>query len=123
MDKYYTISGSEDYLDEDKLPRLEKENTNLLYAKALLSRKPKHMVPNSSLGVDNNSYKFYIAIDAKQQAYNPTNKNQPTGNFVDRTCKSKYSFVQVNYYVFNKYLKFLTTQNSSWIKEINRDLI
>ena len=123
MNKYYTISGSEDYLDEDKLPRLETDNTDTLYAKAILSRKPKHIVSNTNLGVDNNSYKFYIAVDAKRQAYDPTSKNQPTANFIDRTCKSKYSFVQVNYYVFNKYLKFLTSQNSAWIKEINRDLV
>lgn len=122
MNKYYTLNGLEDYQDDHNLPRVDNENSEKIYAKSILSRKPKHIVSNTNLGVDNMSYKFYIATDANNQAYNPKNKNQPKPNFIDRTCKSKYLFKEVNRYVFNKYLKFLKSENEAWIRDINRDL-
>lgn len=119
--KYYTILGKEQYTDEKGFPRLESE-TMYTYAKCSLSQKPKHIVSNTNLGVDKNSYKYYIALNSKKEAYNPTDPYQPKGSFVDTICRSSSKLTQVNQYIFDKYVQFLKTGNDGWIKEINRDL-
>ena len=120
MDKYYTILGSEDFIDEDGYPRLN-NISNKTYAKCVLSRKPKNIVSDSGLAVDNNSYKYYI-LSSDRQAYNPLDPTQKKASFIDRICKHHCNFVPVNQYIFNKYLNFLKSQSVQWLKEINRDL-
>jgi len=120
-DKYYTFLGGEDFIDEDGFPRL-KEESEQVYAKCSLSQKPKHITSRSNLGVDQNSYKYYIALNPSKQAYNPNDPNQPKGNFVDSVCRDSDKLKEVNQYIFEKYIKFLITKNDGWIREINRDL-
>lgn len=120
MDKYYTILGSEDFIDENGNPRLN-EISNKVYAKCVLSRKPKNIVSNSGLAVDRDSYKYYI-LSSDRQAFNPLDYNSNKVSFVDRVCKNHCNFIPVNQYIFDKYLHFLKSQNPQWIKEINREL-
>ncbi len=120
-DKYYTFFGNEDFIDENGFPRLEEESDQV-YAKCSLSKKPKHITSRSNLGVDQNSYKYYIALNASKKAYNPNDPNQPKGNFIDNVCRDGSKLKEVNQYIFEKYIKFLITKNDGWIREINRDL-
>jgi len=119
--KYYTITGSEDYIDESGFPRLEKDSDKV-YAKCSLSQKPKHIVSTTNLGVDKDSYKYYIAKNANNEAYNPNDTYQPKSNFINTVCKDSDRLIKVNQYIFDKYINFLKTSNSQWIKQINRDL-
>lgn len=122
MDKYYTISGSEDYVDEDGFPRIEDADAKKVYAKCILAKKPRSITTNSNLGVDKMGYKFYIAINEARTAYDPTDPNQPKANFIQTVCKNKNKFLEVNQYVFAKYVNFLKSPNKRWISEINRDI-
>ena len=119
--KYYTLLGKQDFIDEDGLPRLNTESDQI-YAKCSLSQKPKQMVATTELGVEKNSYKYYIAKNAKGEIYDPNESYQPKASFIDTVCKDSNRLMQVNQYVFNKYLNFLKTNNSAWIREANRDL-
>ena len=119
--KYYTSLGEEDFLDSDGFPRLS-EDSDKVYAKCTLSQKPKHIVSTTNLGVDKDSYKYYIALNANKEAYNPNDTYQPKANFVDTVCRDGNKLKQVNQYVFEKYTKFLKTNNNGWIKDVNRDL-
>jgi hypothetical protein len=120
MDKYYTILGSEDFIDEYGYPRLS-EQSDLVYAKCVLSRKPKNIVSKSNLAVDKPSYKYYI-LTVNREAYDPFAIADKKNSFVDTVCKKKNDFLQVNQLIFNKYLNFLKTQNQHWLKETNRDI-
>lgn len=122
MEKYYTLMGSQDFLDDEGFPRVESKDNKKIYAKSTLSKKPKNIVSKSNLGVDKVSYRYYISINSINEAYDPTNPNQPKASFIQRTCKSNSQFLEVNEYIFSKYINFLKSSNARWIKEINRDL-
>ena len=121
--KYYTLIGNQDFLDDNNYPRTSTES-NKTYAKCCLSKKPKRIASQSNLGVDKDSYKYYIAVNSNKEAYSPTNTNQPKANFVSRVCKDSkdYKLHSVNAYIFNKYIAFLKTGNNRALIDINRDL-
>jgi hypothetical protein len=64
MEKYYTLIGSQDFLDEEGFPRVESKDNKKIYAKSTLSKKPKNIVSKSNLGVDKVSYRYYISINS-----------------------------------------------------------
>ena len=121
--KYYTITGKEDAFDSGGFPVVDKESSHI-YAQCICEKKPRSMTANSSLGVDNIGYKYYIAINSQRQAYNPLSKTCARATFVDRICKNSKSHTmkEVNQYVFNKYIGFLKTGNEKALTDINRDL-
>jgi hypothetical protein len=120
--KYYTNLGNQDYIDENDYPRLDDGSSNKVYAKCSLSRKSKHIVSSTNLGVDKDSYRYYIHINANGEAFDPKAPYQPKANFIKKVCKDNGNFKEVNQYIFNKYIQFLKTNNKRWITEINRDL-
>lgn len=117
--KYYCLVGTHDFIDSDGMARIQDAESKSVAAKCIQSKKPKHF--NSP----HSHYKYYIKATPSGQAYNPIEYhkiNDKKSNFIDAVCKKEWFFREVDQFIFNKYLKFLNTQNLSWLKEVERDL-
>jgi hypothetical protein len=121
-DKFYCLSGYEDYLDDEGYPRLQKDNENTS-AKIVFSKKPKHFAdtPTKSYG------RYYVKLDPNSKVFNPKKILSPIEeknslSFINSVCKKEWSFQEVTPQIFRKYITFLKTQNLSWLKDVQRDL-
>lgn len=109
-DAYFTISGQEDYIDNESNPRIQKADSNKILAKKL-SR------------VDG-TFRYLLKMDRNGKIYNPLSiygENQAT-TFLDRVCRSQNKFKDVNMKAFNMYLNFLRTKNVSWLHNTEREI-
>jgi hypothetical protein len=117
--KFYTLKGSEQFLDDSGFPRTENE-TDVTYAKAVKDKLTKHFGDNNLL------YSFYIKTDPNKNIYNPvtryTIEPKIKNNFVNRVCKSDLVFTPVTEAIFNNYINFLKTGNEQWIVQAQRDI-
>lgn len=110
--EFYTISGEEDHiingipirnLDDDKV-----------YAK-------KIQRADASL-------RYLIRLDPTAKLFNPlsiydgTDKRQVT-EFLNTVCRTNKKFREVNYKVFELYLRFLSTKNISWLHNAEREIL
>lgn len=120
-DMFYCLMGDEDFIDSEGNPRISDKNSKNIVAKCLQNKKSKNVV-NSKPG-----YSFYIKSTPNLDLFNPVStlspiKDKRKTNFIDETCKNNWNFIEVSQNTFDKYLKFLVTKNTSWLKEANRDL-
>lgn len=116
--KLYTVEGSQDFYDEEGLPRLNVE-TQQVYAKAIKNKQPKHMT-SASYG-----YRFYIKTDPNKNIVDPVqlhtiDKRKPS--FVDKICKTESDFREVSESIFNKYVTYLKTKSSQWLLSAQREI-
>jgi hypothetical protein len=109
---FYTIVGEEDFINED-LP-MRSEEDDKVYAKKITR--------------SNGSIKYMIRLDYSAKLYNPfsiydkEDKRQVT-DFLNSVCRSNKKFKEVNGKVFDLYLKFLTTKNTSWLFNAEREAL
>jgi hypothetical protein len=120
-ESFYCLIGKEDFLDDSGYPRVSDGNSADIAAKIIQNKKSKHFNDNSSY----NSY--YIKCSPNNSLYNPIElyamKDTKTQyGFIDKTCKNKWSFKEVDHHIFYKYLTFLRTKNISWLKDAEREL-
>lgn len=115
---YYTSVGEESFLDNDGFPE-QKEESSHTYAKKIKNKKSKNLLGK-------NTFSFYIKAYGYKKLYNPYHQhtiekiNKPTK--IENICKNTEYFLEVNEYVFKKYLNFLKTQNKSWLAEAQKDI-
>ena len=104
----YTISGQEDFLDKQELPRL-KTNSDKTCA--------KHVTR-----IDG-SIKYLIRTGLDKKLYNPLSPIDKESNrsFLDRVSRSNDRFRMVNQKAFEWYLKFLQSKNVSWLYNAERE--
>jgi hypothetical protein len=119
---YYCLIGTEDFIDGDGSPRVNNGSSSNIAAKCIQNKKTKVISQNSK-----NKFSYFIRSSPNSDLYNPINllspiKNKRQYNFIDNICKNEWSFIEVNKNIFDKYIKFLTTKNISWLKEAIRDL-
>lgn len=116
--KLYTIMGSEAFLDESGYPRLRTESENVC-AKAIKNKKGKAM--NSPF-----FYRFYIKTDPNKQPFNPIDTHavldKQQHSFLNKICKTEYSFTEVSENAFNSYIDFLRTKNTLLLNNVHRSL-
>jgi hypothetical protein len=117
-DKYYTLIDNHDFLDTDNNP-CKSELSDQVYAKAILNKKTKHISDKKTY------YSYYVIANPKNELYNPikihsTIKNK--SNFIDKVCKSEWSFKEVDKSIFDTYVDFLRTQNLRLLQKANRSL-
>jgi hypothetical protein len=108
--RFYSLIGDEDYLDDDLNPRLNKED-NKTIAKALKK-------------TDNLSYRYFIKIGAYGKIYNPISIYDPDSKqpkFMTRVRKSEWEFQEVSPKVFDYYINFLRTKNTAWLNNAERE--
>lgn len=108
LDEFYTVVGSEDYLDDHNNPRLNSDNEKTLAKKLFTDQdKPRYLIKINTDG------KFH-------DPFNLHSKPKLQSNFLDRTCKEP-KFKAVTNKVFDMYIKFLKTKNLSWLYNANRE--
>lgn len=107
--KYYTILGEHDFVDDNNYTRT-KEETKLTYAKSVVGSKKE---------------KFYIKTGPYGRVYNPMGLfDEGKGNkFVAKLGKKEFEFTEVNYKIFEMYVKFLSTKNLAWLNNAERELV
>lgn len=110
---YYSHTSDQEYLDENGFPRVSKDNEKVL-AKAVPNQFKKHITNGNQT-----SYKYYILFQTNNMyGYEAKIK---TNQHIDRICKANTHFKEVNIHIFKKYLEYLKTQNTQWLKEAQRD--
>lgn len=107
--KFYTILGDHEFLDENKYPRTSTENKNT-FAKQITK---------------NQTQKFYIKTGTYGRIYNPMGlfSEGKSDKFVAKIGKKEYDFKEVNFKIFEMYLNFLSTKNIAWLNNAERELI
>lgn len=121
-DKFFCLSGDEDYIDEDGMPRLYNDSASSVVAKIVFSKKPKHFTESKQTHP-----RYYIKLDPNSKIFNPKKilssiEEKNSLDFLNKVCKNTWEFKEVTPQVFQKYLMFLKTQNLSWLKDAQRDL-
>jgi hypothetical protein len=106
--EYYTISGSEDFFDDNQLPRLNQESDKV-YAKKIIR--------------DDNTVRYCIRLSLSNKLYDPTSVYglDKTKSFLDNTVRSENRFKNVNPQVFELYTNFLKTKNTAWLHNAERE--
>lgn len=120
--KLYTISGQEEYMDEEGYPRVSSTNQSAL-AKAVENKLTKEFIPNNNRV---KRYKYYVKADPNRFLLNPlpnyTIGQKNNREFVNNVCKTGYDFLEVSRGVFYKYLSFLCTKNPQILNAIQREI-
>ena len=108
----YTIEGQQDFLDND-MPMRQKDDDSV-YAKKIIR--------------SNGSIKYMVKLDYSAKLFNPLSiydkedKRQVT-EFLDSVCRNNKKFKEVNSKVFDLYTRFLSTKNTSWLFNAEREFI
>lgn len=107
--EYFTILGDHEYLDEYKRPRAEEEN-NKVVAKTSTT--------------NNNPTRYYIKVGTYGKIFNPIglfSEGQNT-KFLSKIGRKEFEFKEVNQRVFEFYTNFLSTKNTAWLNNAEREL-
>lgn len=106
--EYYTVSGNEDFFDNDQLPRLKTDN-DMVYAKKTIR--------------DDNTIRYSIRLSLSNKLYDPTSSLglDKTRSFLDSTVRNENRFKNVSPKVFELYVNFLKTKNVSWLHNAQRE--
>lgn len=104
-DKFYTVWGMEDYVDDDGNTRQEKE-TQKTFAKTT-------------------NGKYFIKIGLDNRVYNPLGlfSEGRANKVLAKIGKNEFNFKRVNSKVFDLYVSFLRTKNIAWLNNANRELL
>lgn len=115
---YYTTTGNEAFFDRDGIPS-QKEESKSTFAKKVKNKQSKNLSGTEAFG-------FYVKAYGNKRLYNPYDKysieksNNPTK--IENICKNQEYFLEVNEYIFKKYLNYLKTANKYWLSEAQKDI-
>lgn len=104
----YTILGQQDYLDSTERPRIDNEEDAL--AKAV--------------SVDNKPTRFYIKVGTYGKVYNPIGlySEGQSKKFLAKIGRKEFEFKEVNQKIFDLYVNFLSTKNTAWLNNAEREM-
>ena len=104
----YTITGDEDFFDDDQLPRLNYDSENV-YAKKTIR--------------DNGTIRYSIRLSLSNKLYDPMSQMgvDKTKSFLDNTVRDENRFKNVSPKVFDMYTTFLKTKNKAWLNNAQRE--
>lgn len=108
LDEFYSMTGDQDYYDDNNNPRLVKDGSKTL-AKKLFTEKSRP--------------RYLILMNTDGKLHNPlniTSKQKMTSNFLDRKCREP-KFKSVSEKTFNMYVNFLKSKNLSWLYNADRE--
>lgn len=108
--EYYTLSGLEDFLDENHNPRIQNLDDGKIMAKKIVR--------------DDNSVRFSIKMNNNGKAYNPISLYgaEKSSGFLERVCKNNDKFRDISSKAFDLYVKFLKTKNVAWLHNAEREM-
>lgn len=120
-EQYFCLVGQEDYMDENGYPRVSNKDDEKVAAKIVFNKRPRQVIANQIFK------SYFIKVNPSLSVYNPKQtlvavKNKNANQFINSTCKTEWTFKEVDINLFNKYLYFLQTGNIKLIKNIERDL-
>jgi hypothetical protein len=104
----YTLIGNQEYLDEDKKPRVKDEDNALA----------------KSVSINNKYPKFYVKVGTYGKIYNPIGlySEGREQKFLSKIGRKEFEFKEVNKKVFDLYVNFLATKNLAWLNNAEREL-
>ena len=110
QNEYYCISGSEEFVDSNRNPRVKEESDNRVLAKKVFR--------------DDGSYRMSIKLTNNGKIQNPMSiyGEEKQSSFLDRVCRSQNRFKEVNLKVFNLYVNFLRTKNVAFLHNAEREM-
>lgn len=105
--EYYTISGSEDFFDNNQLPRLNTDSDKV-YAKKITR--------------DDGTIRYSIRLSLSNKLFDPIYIGlDKSKSFLDSTVRNENRFKNVSPKVFDLYTTFLKTKNISWLLNAQRE--
>lgn len=106
--EYYTISGEQDFFDDNQMPRVNDENDKV-YAKKTVR--------------DNGTVRYSVKLSLSNKLYDPTSQQESkkTKSFLDSTVRNENRFKNVSPNVFSMYTTFLKTKNAAWLHNAQRE--
>lgn len=106
--EFYTMVDHQDFFDEDQLPRLNNDSDKV-YAKKIIR--------------EDGSVRYSIRLSLSNKLYDPTSTFglDKTKSFLDNTVRNENRFKNVSHKVFDNYITFLKTKNSSWLLNAQRE--
>jgi hypothetical protein len=104
----YTLIGNQEYLDEDKKPRVKDEDNALA----------------KSVSINNKYPKFYVKVGTYGKIYNPIGlySEGREQKFLSKIGRKEFEFKEVNRKIFDLYVNFLATKNLAWLNNAEREL-
>lgn len=117
--RFYTTLQYQDFVDEQDNSRSSTENSKV-FAKAIKNGLSRDMTRSGA-----QFFKYYIRCSSNKTLHDPFPKYSTSDNktsFIDKVCKSDNSYKEVTYSVFDKYLNYLKTENSQWLKNAQKEL-
>jgi hypothetical protein len=110
VEEYFTLIGSEDFIDNNSLARLKIDSEEHTFAKKVVRKNgtTKYMVKLSNSGKLHNPVSIY-GVDTDR-------------SFLNRVCRSNNKFKEVNQRAFEWYLKFLNSKNLAWLNNAEREM-
>lgn len=111
----YTVTGKQDFLDEEGFPRLsdtadkKAEERHEAYAKIL---------------PDKGKQKFFAKIGRHGRLYNPIGmySEGTSARHVKHAGRPEWEFREITRKVFNYYIQFLKTKNTAWLNNAERQM-
>lgn len=108
-EEYFCLKGSEEFIDDEDLPRLNNMSNKVLAKKVKVSDKQN---------------RYYIRKGFDQKLYNPNNPLNSAKNYSELNRNSEsIKFYLVNELAFQYYLKYLSTNNNVWLIKAEREVI
>lgn len=108
-EEYFCMYGNEDFLDTDKLPRIQSLSDKVMAKRIKVSDK---------------QYKYYIRMGFDQKLYNPNNSLNSSKNYIELNRNSELlKFKLVNELTFTYYVKYLSTNNNIWLVKAEREVV
>lgn len=117
--KFYTTLQYKEYIDNEDNCRLSTENSKV-FAKAIKNGLSRDMTKGGG-----QYYKYYVKCSANKTLHDPFPKYSISDNkhsFIDRICRSENVYKEVTFSVFEKYLNYLRTENSQWLKNAQNEI-
>lgn len=107
-EEFYTVIGKQEYM-QDKHPMVRSENQ--AFAKKITN-------------TTNNTARYFIKVGTYGRPYNPIGLYSEGQNnkFLTKAGKPLYTFKEVNEKTFNFYINFLSTKNTAWLSNTEREL-
>lgn len=117
--RFYTTLQYKDFIDENDNARLSTENSKV-FAKSVKNGLGRDMTKSGA-----QYFRYYVRCSPNKTLHDPFPKYSIGDNkqsFVDRVCRTETLFKEVPQSVFEKYLSYLRTENSQWLKVAQKEL-
>lgn len=108
--EFYCVRGLEEFLDNKNNPRVS-DNSPDIAAKAIVKQ--------------DGAYRYFIRADHTGRTYNPisTTDKGVSAKILDKIKNTDHKFIEVNKRAFDMYIKFLSTKNSAWFHNTEREIL